>query len=370
MRARAPQAARRRRASLTARPRACHSGSLASKRTRSGPAKRAPCVVCTKSMMRCASIGGCLTKCSRIVSCVASTRAMPSARAVDPQAVALEQRARGLGQLAEAVDQLLVHRVERVLRFAVRQALVQRQALVHVAAVARRQQRRHVQVDLGADVDRVVDVGAAPRAQRAHRAFQHLRVERKAHFLDLAGLRFAEHFAGAADLEVVHGEEEARAEFLHRLDGLQPLLRLGAERFEGVGAFAARREQVGVGLVVRAADAAAQLVQLREAEAVGAVDDDGVGGRHVDAGLDDRRAQQQVVALRVELAHHALQLALAHLAVRHGDARLGQQALEPVAHVLDGVDLVVQEVDLPAALAARAARPRASGPRNAARRRS
>ncbi len=36
-------------------------------------------------------------------------------------------------------------------------------------------------------------------------------------------------------------------------------------------------EQVGVGLVVRAPDAAAQLVQLRQAEAVRAVDDDGVG---------------------------------------------------------------------------------------------
>jgi len=43
--------------------------------------------------------------------------------------------------------------------------------------------------------------------------------------------------------------------------------------------------------VVAAADAAAQLVQLREAELVGAVDDDGVGVRVVDAGLDDGRAQ-------------------------------------------------------------------------------
>ena len=102
--------------------------------------------------------------------------------------------------------------------------------------------------------------------------------------------------------------------------------------------------------MVRAADAAAQLVQLREAELVGAADDDGVGGRHVDAGLDDRRAQQHVVALRDEVAHHALELALGHLAVRDGDARLGQQLGQLVAPVLDRLDLVVQEVDLPAAL--------------------
>ena len=38
-------------------------------------------------------------------------------------------------------------------------------------------------------------------------------------------------------------------------------------------------------------------MQLRQAELVGAADDDGVGAGHVDAGLDDGRAQQQVVAL-------------------------------------------------------------------------
>src|SRR5260221_8048274 len=36
-----------------------------------------------------------------------------------------------------------------------------------------------------------------------------------------------------------------------------------------------------------------------------------VGGRDVDPGLDDGRAQQHVVPLLRELAHHALELALA-----------------------------------------------------------
>ena len=89
--------------------------------------------------------------------------------------------------------------------------------------------------------------------------------------------------------------------------------------------------QVRVGLVVRAADAAAQLVQLREAELVGAADDDRVGARHVDAGLDDGRAQQHVEALGDEVAHHALELALGHLAVRDGDARLGHERLQASA---------------------------------------
>ena len=102
--------------------------------------------------------------------------------------------------------------------------------------------------------------------------------------------------------------------------------------------------------MVRAADAAAQLVQLRQAEAVGAVHDDGVGRGHVDTGLDDRGAQQHVEALVVEVAHHRFQIALAHLAVCHADARLRQQRLQLLQHVVDGVDFVVQEVHLPAAL--------------------
>ena len=63
--------------------------------------------------------------------------------------------------------------------------------------------------------------------------------------------------------------------------------------------------------MVRAADAAAQLVQLREAELVGAIDDDRVGGRDVDAALDDRRADQHVEPLVIEVEHHLLELALA-----------------------------------------------------------
>jgi hypothetical protein len=44
--------------------------------------------------------------------------------------------------------------------------------------------------------------------------------------------------------------------------------------------------------MVRAPDPAAQLMQLRQAELVGAVDQDGVGGGYVDAGLDDGGAQR------------------------------------------------------------------------------
>ena len=102
--------------------------------------------------------------------------------------------------------------------------------------------------------------------------------------------------------------------------------------------------------MVRASDAAPQLVKLRQAEAIGAVDDDGVRGRHVDAALDDGRAEQKIAALLIEVAHHALQLAFGHLAMGDPYARLGHQRSELFAHGHDGVDVVVQKIDLAAAL--------------------
>ena len=102
--------------------------------------------------------------------------------------------------------------------------------------------------------------------------------------------------------------------------------------------------------MVRAADAAAQLVQLRQAEAVGAIDDDRVGGRHVDAALDDRRAKQHVEAPVVEVEHDLFEFAFRHLAVADADAGFGNQLLELLFDATDVLDAVVDEIHLAAAL--------------------
>ena len=142
----------------------------------------------------------------------------------------------------------------------------------------------------------------------------------------------------------MHRQVKARTELFHRLDRIEPLRRLFGQAFQ------IRHHQIGISLMVRAADAAAQLVQLRQAEFVGARHHDGVGARHIDAGFDDGRAQQQIVFAADEFAHHPLQFALGHLPMGDDDARFGQQLDQLLAPVLDRVDLVVQEIDLPAAL--------------------
>ncbi len=97
-------------------------------------------------------------------------------------------------------------------------------------------------------------------------------------------------------------------------------------------------------------DAAAELMELGKAEAVGAVDDDGVRRGYVDTALDDGGAHQDVEALVIEVEHHALELALRHLAVGDAHPRIRQQLRELPCHALDAVHVVVQEVDLAAAV--------------------
>src|SRR4029077_20144505 len=93
---------------------------------------------------------------------------------------------------------------------------------------------------------------------------------------DMAVLLSAEDVPGAADLEVVHRDLEPGAE-LARLEH-------GVEAHPGLLREARLLvvEEVGVGLLGAAADAAAELVELREAERAGAVDDDRVHVRDVE----------------------------------------------------------------------------------------
>ena len=182
-----------------------------------------------------------------------------------------------------------------------------------------------------------------PAADRLHRARQQVRVQRETDLLHLAALTFAQQLAGAAYLQIVGGQGEAGTQLAHGLYRFQALLGITGQRL------LARHHQVGVSAMVRAADAAPQLMQLRQTQLVGAVDDHGVGAGHVDAGFDDGGGDQDVEALVVEIQHHLLQFALAHLPVGKAHPRLRHDAADGFGGLLDVLDLVVQVVDLPAA---------------------
>ncbi len=151
-----------------------------------------------------------------------------------------------------------------------------------------------------------------------------------------------EQVAGPAELEVLERHAVAGAELGVVLEHLQPALGVG---IDGVG-----NHQIAVRTAVRPADATAQLVQLRQTERVGAVHEHRVRVRHVEAGLDDHRRDEHVDVAGDEAVHDVLEIALAHLPVAHGNAGARNDAANAVRDRLDGLDAVVHEEHLAAAI--------------------
>lgn len=123
-------------------------------------------------------------------------------------------------------------------------------------------------------------------------------------------------------------------------DGGEPVVRGLGERL------LRREEEVRVGALATATDPAAELVQLGQAEQVGPLDDQRVRVRDVDAGLDDRRTDDDVGLLLPEALDDLLELVLGHLAVGHRDAGLRDELADPGGRLLDRVHPVVDEEDL------------------------
>lgn len=95
-----------------------------------------------------------------------------------------------------------------------------------------------------------------------------------------------------------------------------------------------RQGQVGIGPHLPAADPPAQLVELRQAEHVGAVDDDRVDRWQIEPGLDDVGRQQHVVTALIEGANGAFEFTRRHAAVGGDDFDLGHQLGEDLRDVV------------------------------------
>jgi hypothetical protein len=153
----------------------------------------------------------------------------------------------------------------------------------------------------------------------------------------VSGLLVAQQVAGTADLEVAHGDLEAG-----------PQLRVVAQRAEALRRLlgqrgGARVQEVGVGALAAAAHAAADLVELGQAEDVRALDDQRVGLRDVDARLDDARSHEHVGLAAQERTASRLERLLLELAVGHLEAHAGAQAAQALGRLVDRVDAVVDE---------------------------
>src|SRR5690606_30820641 len=161
--------------------------------------------------------------------------------------------------------------------------------------------------------------------------------------IDEAALLSPEQVAGSPDIHVPHRQIESAAqiaELLHRLKALPGLAR---EPVDG------RDEQIAERLSVRAPDAPAKLMKLRQSEAVRAVDDDGVGVRDVEPVLDDVRADEYVKPAFDEIQHHLLQIGGFHLPVSRSDAHVRHDESQHRGDLVDGLHPIVDEENLASA---------------------
>ena len=158
----------------------------------------------------------------------------------------------------------------------------------------------------------------------------------------MAVLAVAQKTARTPDLQIPHGDAEAGAEGRELPDSGEPLLGdIGQGLVPPEG-------EVGIGLAAGAAHPASYLVQLGKAHAVSVLDDEGVAVAHVDAGLDEGGAHQNIDLAVQQMLPHGVQLFLGHLAVGNANACAGHQLAHMGGAGFDVVHPVVQVVHLPA----------------------
>ena len=158
------------------------------------------------------------------------------------------------------------------------------------------------------------------------------------------GLLATQDVPGAADLQVGQRDLEAGAKLGRVEDRLEALAGLVRETLPTA------IQQVGVGPPGGPPHPAAELVELGQPERICPIDDDRVGVRDVQAGLDDGGAHEDVRGTTGKGEHDLLQGALRHLTVPDHDPDAGQHRAQLLRLGLDRLDPVVHVEDLAAAV--------------------
>src|SRR5215212_8867475 len=116
--------------------------------------------------------------------------------------------------------------------------------------------------------------------------FQHLLVELEAYFPNVTGLLLAQEVTGSANIEIMAGQAETGAKRIKRLQHLETLL--GRRRERPIGG----NGEKSIGPLLRPPDAATELIELCQAEHIGAMHNEGIGCSDIKTRFDDRRREQ------------------------------------------------------------------------------
>src|SRR3546814_1040195 len=119
---------------------------------------------------------------------------------------------------------------------------------------------------------------------------------------------------------------------------------------DGCSADLRRGSEIGVGAGLGPADASAELIELGEAEAVGAVDDEGVRRGDVEAAFDDGRRKEHIIFAVVEGRHALLDLGGRPLTAGADEGDLGYLDAEELLDVRRVGEARGDEIALAAAI--------------------
>ena len=208
----------------------------------------------------------------------------------------------------------------------------------------RRQHSRAADVALDRLHVRLGFLGGGFSFHFADGSLEHLRIEFKADRFDVSALLPSEKISRTAQFEIKRRDFESGSQVRKFFQSSQT-----AARHRGQLDLW-RKEQVGVGSAIGAANPTAKLVKLGESVTVGSINKDGVAERDVQAVFNDRGGDENVGFVMHEFEHHLFEFRFRHLSMADDDAGSRGEFLQLGGDFVDALDTVVDEVYLASAL--------------------
>ena len=209
---------------------------------------------------------------------------------------------------------------------------IQRQPYCQIAYILFGNAHLQPQIDLRCPVDRLFDGFTLASARHLDSLPQHFLIKFNSDLAHMSRLFISQQVSGTANIHIVGGQREPGTKRVQRLHYLQPAARLRSQQPVGI------RRQIGIGTKTAPPDPAAQLIKLRQAKHVRAMNDHGICRGNIDPRFHNIGRQQDICLTISELCHHGIQLGRRHAPVGRQDAGFGHQRYQPVIDTLQIVN--------------------------------